>query len=93
MEDADGKVTPPLAPFGMRTPEDARLSGRELNAICLLSCGLSTLEIAKHLGIARKTVDQHRGSAVKKLGARNNSDLTRWCLMYGFIHLDGTLTE
>jgi DNA-binding CsgD family transcriptional regulator len=88
--------TPPFAlvlePFAMNDPETAALSEREREVICLLSCGLSTREAAARLGIERKTADTHRGRAVKKIGARNNEDLVRWCLTWGFIHLDGTIS-
>ena len=88
--------TPPFAlvldPFAMHDPETAALSERERQVICLISCGLTTVQAAERLGISRKTADTHRGRAVKKIGARTNEDLVRWCLTWGFINLDGTIS-
>lgn len=80
-----------VEPYAMASPDDARLSDREREVVCLLSCGLAPNEIAERFGITRKTVDTHRGNIVKKTGARNNCDLVRWCLTYGLINLDGTV--
>ena len=38
-----------------------------------------------------KTVDTHRGHVLKKLGLRNNSDITRFALKYGVVDVDGTI--
>lgn len=81
-----------LEPFGMNEPDFAKLSDREREVLCLIACGLTTAETAARLGIGRKTADTHRGNAAKKIGARNNADLTRWALTYGLINLDGTIT-
>lgn len=79
-----------IAPFPMHTLEDAKLSPRELEVVIMLACGCNNAEVADQLGISSKTIDTHRSNAIKKIGARNNSDLTRFALLHGLVNLDGT---
>lgn len=76
----------------MHTLTEAKLSPRELEVVTLLACGCNHAEIADLLSVSSKTIDTHRSNAVKKIGARNNSDLTRFALLHGLIGLDGTPT-
>lgn len=61
----------------------ARLSPRERQVLDHLAKGGSNRELAGELGISLKTVDTHRGHLLKKLGLRNNSDLTRFAIRVG----------
>lgn len=82
---AGERVTPATLDFG---PDPAKvLSPRELETLRLLAAGLTNREIAARLGISVKTIDTHRGHALKKLRLRNNADLTRFALEHGLVDL------
>jgi DNA-binding NarL/FixJ family response regulator len=61
------------------------LTAREQQVMEMLSRGLTNREIAEHLAISIKTVDTHRGHVLKKLGLRNNSELTRFAVKHGYV--------
>jgi DNA-binding NarL/FixJ family response regulator len=63
------------------------LTAREQQVMEMLSRGLTNREIAEHLQISIKTVDTHRGHVLKKLGLRNNSELTRFAVKHGYVSL------
>ncbi len=65
------------------------LTARELQVMELLARGMTNREIAEKLAISIKTVDTHRGHVLKKLGVRNNSELTRFAVKHGFVTLEG----
>ena len=62
-----------------------RLSDREFQVMRLLALGHSNREIAEMLFVGMKTVDTHRANILRKLGLRNNSDLTRFAIRHGFV--------
>ena len=63
------------------------LSPREKQVARELARGLTNREIATQIGISVKTIDTHRGHALKKLRLRNNSDITRFAIQHGLISL------
>jgi len=63
------------------------LTHRELQVMEMLGRGMTNREIAEHLVISMKTVDTHRGHVLKKLGLRNNSELTRFAVKHGYVAL------
>ncbi len=63
------------------------LSPRELETLRMLAAGLTNREIATRLGISVKTIDTHRGHALKKLRLRNNADLTRFAIEHQLVDL------
>lgn len=63
------------------------LSAREQQVMEMLGRGMTNREIADHLELRVKTIDTHRGHILKKLGLRNNSDLTRFAVKHGYIAL------
>ena len=84
------QVIPPgveqlLAP-GDGHPASA-LTAREQQVMEMLARGMTNREIAEHLEISIKTVDTHRGHVLKKLGLRNNSELTRFAVKHGYVSL------
>ncbi|HEY5922779.1 MAG TPA: response regulator transcription factor [Kofleriaceae bacterium] len=63
------------------------LTAREQQVMEMLARGMTNREIAEHLDISIKTVDTHRGHVLKKLGLRNNSELTRFAVKHGYVSL------
>lgn len=61
------------------------LTAREYQVMEMLANGMTNREIAEKLGISGKTVDTHRGHVLKKLGIRNNSQLTAFAVKHGYI--------
>jgi len=61
------------------------LTAREWEVINLVISGLLNKEIAERLDLALVTVKVHRGSAMRKLGARTAAELARITQDIGFI--------
>jgi two-component system, NarL family, invasion response regulator UvrY len=82
------RVVPPgvdeMLASGGADPASA-LTKRELQVMEMLARGMTNREIAEQLGISGKTVDTHRGHVLKKLGIRNNSQLTSFAVKHGYI--------
>ena len=82
------QVMPPgvdrVLALGDRHPASS-LTAREFQVMEMLARGMTNREIAEHLDISIKTVDTHRGHVLKKLGLRNNSDLTRFAVKHGYV--------
>ena len=72
-------------------PDPTVLSRREREVVTAIARGYANKEIADALKppVSVKTIDTHRGHALKKLGLRNNSDLTRYAIRHGLIDVDG----
>ena len=58
-----------------------KVTSREREILQLVGQGLTTKEIALHLDIHRNTVDVHRASLMRKLGAPNAVKLARWAFI------------
>lgn len=63
------------------------LTAREQQVMEMLGRGMTNREIAHDLALRVKTIDTHRGHILKKLGLRNNSDLTRFAVKHGYVSL------
>jgi DNA-binding NarL/FixJ family response regulator len=61
------------------------LSAREREVLHLIADGLSAKEIARDLGISTKTVEAHRTSLMRKLGARKATELVRYAVRHGLV--------
>jgi len=61
------------------------LSNRELQVLRALALGQTNREIAEGYGISVKTVDTYRFRLLKKLGLRNNADLSRFAIQHGLV--------
>jgi FixJ family two-component response regulator len=61
---------------GLRTLH-ATLSPRERQVMALVSTGLLNKQVAGELGLSEITVKIHRGSAMRKMGAKTLADLVR----------------
>jgi DNA-binding NarL/FixJ family response regulator len=59
-----------------------RLSARERDVLRDIVAGSTSLDIARHLCLSRKTVDTYRSRIMVKLGVSNRSALIRFALEY-----------
>ena len=74
-----------------QNPEDfsgPRLTTREREVAQLLAEGESTRSISERLTISIKTVETHRMNIMKKLNAKNQTDIIKYALKKGWITLD-----
>ena len=56
------------------------LTDREREVLVLIAEGQTNKQIAEALSVSRKTVDKHRASLTKKLGANSRAELIRYVL-------------
>lgn len=68
---------------GASSPPAARLSGRELEVLRLLTTGDSNSEIARRLGLSVGTVERHITNLYRKIGARGRADAVAHALRNG----------
>lgn len=73
VNDYVGPVVRRQRPGGLITPRERQLA-------CLLADGYSSREAAGVMNISVKTVETHRASLMRKLGARNVADVVRYCI-------------
>jgi len=69
-----------LNPTNIDDRVDSVLSRRELELARLLSDGYSTKEAADRLSISTKTAEKHRASIMRKLDAKNVTDIVKYCI-------------
>jgi DNA-binding NarL/FixJ family response regulator len=62
-----------------------QLSAREREVLRLIAEGRSAKEVAGELHISTKTVEAHRTSLMRKLGARKATELVRYAVRHGLI--------
>ena len=67
-----------------KSPLDS-LSTRELQVLRRLALGHTNREIASAYNISIKTIDTYRFRLLKKLGLRNNAELSRFAIQNGLI--------
>ena len=63
----------------------AMLTDREREVLHHIAEGLSSKEIAKHLGVSLKTVDSHRSNLMEKLDIHKVSGLVRFAIRAGLV--------
>lgn len=69
---------------GQEAPADP-LSPREREVLQLVAEGLTGRQVAGRLGLAPKTVDNHRARIMDKLGLRTTAALVRYALRAGLV--------
>jgi DNA-binding NarL/FixJ family response regulator len=69
---------------GEALPTDP-LSPRELEVVKLVAEAHTSEQIARILGVSRKTVERHRENVLAKLGMRDRVELTRYAIRRGLI--------
>jgi DNA-binding NarL/FixJ family response regulator len=72
-----GYINPPTSDY---EPTPGPLTRREKEICRLLADGYSTKEAADRLGISVKTAEAHRSSIMKKLKAKNVTDIVKYCI-------------
>ena len=65
------------------------LTDRERQVLQLAAEGLTSAEIAKRLGISRRTAETHRANISRKLGFQSPTDMVAFALRHGLIAKDG----
>jgi DNA-binding NarL/FixJ family response regulator len=63
----------------------SQLTEREREVLALIAEGLSSKEIAAHLGHSPKTAETHRASLMRKLGVHKTSSLVRIAIREGLV--------
>ncbi len=66
---------------------DSLLTRRETEICRLLADGFSTKEVADRLDISIKTAETHRASIMKKLRAKNVTDIVKYCIRNKIIEI------
>lgn len=66
------------------------LTEREVEVLTLVGHGLTLTEIAKRLHRSRKTIETHRMTVGRKLGARNRVELARCAIQMGLVSVPVT---
>jgi FixJ family two-component response regulator len=83
IEDAIGAFTrrrtqpSPSKVLSLNFPGREPLTRREREVLELFSSGLSNKDAGRQLGISPRTIEDHRANIMKKLGAKNSTDLIR----------------
>ncbi|MFQ3585922.1 MAG: LuxR C-terminal-related transcriptional regulator, partial [Cyanobacteriota bacterium] len=63
-------------------------SERELQVIELIAAGMTNQDIAEHLEISKRTVDNHISNILSKTRTANRVALVRWALQWGKVCLN-----
>ena len=63
--------------------KNAKISGRELEIVQLLSEGLISQQIADKLQLSKHTVDTHRRNLIRKTGSKNSIEVVANCKKQG----------
>jgi DNA-binding NarL/FixJ family response regulator len=78
----DGRVARTLLTRG-KDSGAAALTDREREVLRLVARGLANKQIARHLGIAERTVKAHLTSAFQRIGATDRTQAALWAARHG----------
>lgn len=67
------------------SPGAHELTGREREVLKLTAEGKSNKEMADYLHLSVKTVEKHRASAMKRIGAKGVADVTAYAIRNGLV--------
>ena len=70
---------------GRQSDNDEELTPREEEIVKLVAEAHTTRQIAEILHLSEKTVENHRGNAMRKLGMRDRVELVRYAIRRGLI--------
>ena len=65
---------------GVTEKPHQKLSDREYQILCLVASGKKLNQIAEELSLGKKTVSTYRWRLMKKMGMKNNAELTRYAV-------------
>lgn len=74
------RAAPPSKTLAMHFPGREPLTRREREVLELIAAGCSNKEAGRELGISPRTIEDHRANIMKKLSARNATELVRMVL-------------
>ncbi|WP_186766273.1 response regulator [Phaeobacter marinintestinus] len=81
-----GKVVAPEVRAMLEDAPPAQgLTAREAQILTLIAAGKANREIAEHLGVSAKTVDNHRTNLMRKLGVHSVAELLSYALREGYL--------
>lgn len=66
-------------------PPHEILSDREFHVLRLLAAGKTNGEVADELALSAKTVSTYRTRTLRKMGMRNNAELTQYAVRHGLL--------
>ena len=66
-------------------PLNETLSDREYQVMIMIASGKTVSEIAKELSLSVKTISTNRVRALKKMGMKNNAELTFYAIKHGLV--------
>lgn len=80
-------LSPGIAPAGTTRSATgpAELTSRERDVICLVAQGKTSREIARHLDISVRTVENHRANMMKKLHVHTTAQLINFACQSGYL--------
>lgn len=67
----------------------SRLTNREKEVVHLIADGFNHVDLGSRLGISSRTVEVHRGNAMRKLHLESHTELIRFLLRRGLLSADG----
>jgi PAS domain S-box-containing protein len=71
-----------------RASSDDGLSAREREVLALIAVGHSNIEIGERLRLSVRSVETHRGNAMRKLGVTSTAEIAAWAFRNGQLLAD-----
>jgi len=59
-------------------PNSEQLTDRQKQIITLVAQGKTNADIAKEIGLSKRTIEAHRARAMKAIGVKNSAELIAW---------------
>ena len=87
LADAEVQACLHLVSCGVGTGAGETMTPRELQVLRHLADGIGNKDVAQVLGISIKTVETHRATIMRKIGARSAVDMVRYAIRHNLSHL------
>jgi DNA-binding NarL/FixJ family response regulator len=72
----------------LQAEEELHLTHRELEVLQMIAASFSSKQIATRLGVAPKTVENHRQRLMEKLHLHDIAALTRYAIQHGLVEVE-----